>query len=230
MRSVSFTFKQFDIDDSHCGMKVGTDAIVAGVLASLRPSDGLVLDVGAGSGIIALMLAQRFPLARISAVEIDPGACLDMKGNVAASPWAERIEIIEGDFSLIEPANQYDLIVSNPPFFVNGERSFNVSRAQARHADSLSAFSLLPFAAARLSADGSLAVIIPVEMANDVVAEAAFKRLSLARRVDVETSKRRGVTRSFLEFTRESSVTPTKECLSIGDERWRSLTENFYLK
>lgn len=115
-----FKLKQFAITQAHTAMKVGTDAIALGSwVASLSlPEPRRVLDVGAGTAILALMMAQRYPSALIDAIELDAGALLDAEANIARSPWAERVCLIGGDFLSYRPDNtRYDLIISNPPYF-----------------------------------------------------------------------------------------------------------------
>ena len=227
-REITFRFKQFALTDRRCGMKIGTDAVLAGVLSTLCRDDGAVADIGAGCGIIALMLAQRYPLARIDAVEIDHGAASDLRENVEFSPWKDRVRCVEDDFSSLDGA--YDLIVSNPPYYNNGDVAPDLSRATARHAGSLSPGSLVSFAVTHLNPGGRLAMIVPTESVSDIESRAVFGRLSLARRTDISTSPRRGITRSFLEFSNDLSVTPCVGGLVAGSEEYRRLTHDFYLK
>lgn len=225
--NVSFRFKQFSIADARCGMKVGTDGVIAGALASLPRPRGTVADVGAGCGIIALMIAQRYPEALVIAVEIDPHSCVDLRRNVEASRWKSRISVVEGCFTALD--GKFDLIVSNPPFFTSGEKSPLASRAKARHTSELSPSALITFGAGRLADGGRLAMILPVESASDIETQAVFARLSLVRRIDISTSRRRGVTRSFLEFTNLNDVAPVYETLETSGEEFHHLTKDFYL-
>lgn len=227
MFEASFRFKQFAVTDRRSGMKVGTDGVLAGALAFLDKPDGKVIDIGAGCGVIALMIAQRYPQSTVEAVEIDSGAAADLRENVAASPWTDRIRIIEDDYSRLE--GTYDLIVSNPPYYNNGDISPDVARAMARHARSLSPIGLVDFASRCLSHLGRLSMIIPVEMAERVGEAAAFARLALSRRIDVSTSVRRGITRSFLEFSKDSRVIPVISRLDTNSAEYRELTREFYL-
>lgn len=225
--NITFRFKQFALTDRRCGMKIGTDGVLAGALATLLRPDGRVADVGAGCGVIALMIAQRYPDATVDAVEIDPGAACDLRVNVANSPWAGRINVVEGDFNAIH--GTFDLIVSNPPYYNNGDVAPDASRALARHAASLSPLSLVDFAVSRLAPGGVLAMIVPADAAADVEEAAVFARLSLARRVDVATSRRRGVTRTFIEFSADPYASPQSATLSTDSEEYRALTRDFYL-
>lgn len=208
-------------------MKVGTDGVLLGAWASCgdvnRPR---ILDVGAGCGVISLQMCQRFEEARVAAVEIDPNAAEDLRENVVQSPWSGRVEVVEGDFR--EVAGEFDLIVSNPPFFVNGDIAPDASRARARHASELSPLSLIEFAASRLAPAGRLALIAPVEQSADIEACAAFNRLNVAKRVEVATSRRRGVTRVLWELSAEPSALQ-KGLITVGDENYVELTKVFYL-
>lgn len=222
-----FRFKQFSLADGRCGMKIGTDAVAVGALARGPERCLRVADIGAGCGVIALMLAQRMPSATFDAVEIDPGACADLRENIAASPWPDRVRAVDGSFCSLE--GQYDLIVSNPPYYMNGEAAPDRARAGARHAGTLSALSLADFAAFHLAPDGILAVIVPAELAEATEARAAFNRLALSRRIDIITSARRGVSRTFLEFSADRSVIPSIATLAVGSDEWKTLTAEYYL-
>ena len=135
-----FAFKRFTVRQPRSAMRVGTDGVLLGAWCDPAPADGRMLDVGTGTGVIALILAQRNPSARIDAVEIDEGGCLDAEGNFAASPWAGRLTLYRrpfADFAAGCPV-RYDRIVSNPPYFVASLQSPDPARTAARHAESLS--------------------------------------------------------------------------------------------
>lgn len=233
---VTFRFKQFAVTDRRCGMKVGTDAVLIGALAIGESTADVnmdfgtikVADIGAGCGIIALMIAQRFPMFVIDAIEIDSGAVADMRINVSDSPWSDRINVIEGDFN--ELSGSYDYIISNPPYFCNGEVAPETNRAIARHAGSLSPASLVEFASGHLSPSGSLSMIVPSEAVGDIIAVASFKKLEISRQIDIATSPRRDVTRSFLEFVRIPSAKPLRKRLNLNGDEYRTLTRDYYLK
>lgn len=226
---ITFRFKQFAVTDKRCGMKIGTDGVLAGALFDIeRDMACKVADVGAGCGIIALMIAQRFPHARIEAIESDKGAVADLCDNIASSPWGGRIVPIQSDFLLVE--GTYDAIVSNPPYFLNGEAAPDTSRAMARHAGTLSPASLVDFATERLTEGGTLSMIVPSDIADDVEDYALFKRLWLKRRVDIVTSARRGITRAFLEFTNTMPGQVCRTVLDTSSDTYRKLTQDFYLK
>ena len=113
-------------------MKVGTDGVLLGAWAEVKSSPK-ILDIGTGTGLIAIMLAQRYPLSQITAIEIDEAAAAQAKMNVARSPWTKRIQVICNDFSLFRTESKYNLIVSNPPYFVDALNCPDKQRNMARH-------------------------------------------------------------------------------------------------
>ncbi len=223
----TFQFRLFGIDDRRCGLKTGTDGVLLGAWACCVRSDGHMLDVGAGSGLIGLMLAQRYSEAKITAVEIDAGSYADLCLNAAASPWSNRITAVNGDFRTA--TGKYDLIVCNPPFFTTGDRAPDSARALARHASDLSPLSLLRFAAGNMAEGGRTAMIAPVELNDAIGLEAAVAGLYPSRVSDVATSARRGITRRLWEFSAEPCGIPEPDIITVGSEKFKNLTCDFYL-
>ncbi len=230
----TFRFKQFAVSDRRCGMKIGTDGVLLGAWARMYRIDGDVVDVGAGCGLISLMLAQRYAYAqRICALEIDAGAYADLWANVAASPWSDRIECVEGDFRKF--TGMADLIVSNPPFFATGHHSPDFSRALARHGGlGLSPITLIGFAKEHLAPEGRLAMIFPSEMLSDVEMEAALQRMELSRVCRVTTCHGKAPSRILAELSSTATTIEYSE-LAIYDVDRRftaeyvALTNEFYL-
>lgn len=227
MFNPSFRFKQFGIDDRRCGLKVGTDGVILGAWAECPKRCGTVLDVGAGSGLVGLMLAQRYAEIRVVAVEIDEDSFADMELNVAQSPWGDRFELNCADFR--SATGGYDLIVCNPPFFTTGERAPQAARALARHASDLSPVSFVKFAAANLAKGGRAAMIAPSELNDTITFEAALAGLHVRRVADVATSARRGVTRRLWEFASASCPSPEHTVIEVGSDGFKTLTADFYL-
>ncbi|MDE6301235.1 MAG: methyltransferase [Muribaculaceae bacterium] len=224
----TFTFKCFAVDDRRCAMKVGTDGVLLGAWASVGSAHALrVADLGAGSGLIALMLAQRNPGAVVTAVEIDRDAFSDLEKNIAASPFADRITAVEGDYRTV--TGKFDLIVSNPPYFMPGAGAPDRSRCLAREAGDLSPFGLLDFAPGHLTGHGRLAMIAPSDYDGEIEYRAALAHLNVCRRAAVATSPRRGVTRTLWEFASAPAPLPEIESITVGSEHYRSLTSPFYL-
>ncbi|ATL93770.1 tRNA (adenosine(37)-N6)-methyltransferase TrmM [Aeromonas sp. CU5] len=167
-RSRGFTFKQFHINHDRCAMKVGTDGILLGAWAPVEQARR-VLDIGTGSGLIALMLAQRsISDCFIDAVELDKDAAAQARENVAASPWAERVAIIERAIQDYQ-GEPYDLIVSNPPYFVAGQSFSDPARALARHTGALDSHGLLAACNRLLTPVGRVALVIPTAMADEIL-------------------------------------------------------------
>lgn len=240
---MSFTFKQFHIDDEGCGQPVSQDAVLLGAWAAMPDSaQGLVnsriLDIGTGSGLLALMAAQRAPGAEITALELDAHAATIARANVAASPWAERVEVSEGDISHWQPGAAhagFDAIICNPPWFTSGLRAGGQQRAQARHQDSLTLELLLERIACWLSDSGQASLLLPTEESAAVESLAARAGLVVQRRCLVETVAGRAARRELLGLGFDSQRVAT-ERLQVRDSRGEltpefiALTQDFYLK
>lgn len=162
-----FQFKQFKIDQANCAMKVNTDGVLLAALADFK-NPAKILDVGTGTGLIALMLAQKYTSAMVHAVEIDQNAADTAKLNFLNSPFSNRVAIFHSSIKdhFTNRTDQYDLIISNPPFFINSLSSQNVKKSVARHTD-LSFFEvLLTESAKHLDQSGHLCIILPLETAD----------------------------------------------------------------
>lgn len=160
--SAGFQCKKFYVAHDQCAMKVGTDGLLLGAFAPLPPAGSAILDIGAGSGLISLMLAQRTAGANpIDAVELDACAAEQAATNVANSPWPDAVRLIKGDILTYHTDKRYRLIVSNPPFFHRAVAAQDEKRHQARHTDSLPFHALLDSAAALLSSEGTFAIVLP---------------------------------------------------------------------
>ncbi len=176
-----FHFKQFDVDQSGCGMKINTDGVLLGALAP-AVSPGSVLDIGTGTGVIALMLAQRFGDAEIDAIEIDPEASVTAAKNFNRSAFNSRLRLFTGSFQSYYESpgdlfRQYDLIVSNPPFFLNSLKNPGRQKHTARHTDHSFFFDLVKFAVKFLNRKGKLCLILPADTAAVTVAFAGEEGL-----------------------------------------------------
>lgn len=233
MREVSFTFRQFSINDARCGMKIGTDGVVLGAWLDCRTVMSAI-DIGCGSGLIALMVAQRCG-AIVTAIEIDRGAYLDAVDNVANSPWSNCINVIEGDFNAYQPAQPVDLIVSNPPFFGSGEQSPSASRAEARHEGSLNYSTLIDYAARHLNPYGRLAFIYEAGREDDIIYKAEMKHLKLRRICRLRQRADRPYIRTLYEFSPTDGPIESGELTICGSDgrytdEFRRLTQDFYLK
>lgn len=245
-----FTFKQFEIQQDRCAMKVGTDGVLLGAWAE---GGQRILDIGSGTGLISLMMAQRFPEAQVWGIDIDPDACMQARENVAASPFADRVGIaccalqnlseehlVRGSEELMEmkegEGNLFDAIVSNPPFFVNGLKNPDSKRAMARHSDSLP-FSVLMRGVKRwLSDEGVFSAIVPADVLESFVSEAYCSGLSLVRQCGVKTVERKQPKRYLVAFSkrRAGMVDKCTEIMTDSEgnrsEWYAKITEEFYLE
>ncbi len=166
-----FHFKQFSIEHDRCAHKVGTDGVLLGAwVESENPKT--ILDVGTGSGLIALMLAQRFPQSQITGIELDQPSAEQATENAANSPFSNQIEIMQCDFLEYDFQTKFDLIVSNPPFYKGNTSSGKTERDRARHEEYLPQEKFLERAISLLSPKGKLAVILPKEEAAQFISKA----------------------------------------------------------
>ncbi len=237
--SQGFIFQEFTINHDICGMKVGTDSVLLGAWAN-KPTDSphSVLDIGTGTGIIALMMAQRFPDTEIHGIEIDHQAFLQAVGNVSASRFADRIHLSEGDFLKTGFQSRYDIIISNPPFFSVDTRTRDSvgepNRYTARHTDSLPFCDLIERTKDLLADDGLFSVVIPYGSALHFIGLCAENGLYLTHKCNVKDSPNKEFKRSLMTFSKTVEPTQTTE-LTIRDQsgtyslQFRSLTEIFYL-
>lgn len=227
-RETVFRFKKFEVANSDSAMKVGTDGVLLGAWFDM-PEGGSVLDVGTGCGLIALMAAQR-GASSVDAVEIDRAAADEARRNVAASPWPDRIRVLHADFLEADVNGGYDRIVSNPPYFVTGELAPDSSRAMARHEGALTVGALLRRARRLLAPGGRVALVVPADRYDDVMAEAALAGLDAVRVCMVSTKAGKPPVRTLWELAAGVSAPCERESIVVGSPRYRELVEPFYLK
>ncbi|BBL07332.1 tRNA1(Val) (adenine(37)-N6)-methyltransferase [Alistipes dispar] len=208
-----FRFKQFAVRQDRCPMKVGTDGVLLGAWAPVLPSDRRVLDIGTGTGLIALMMAQRMPQARIAGVDIDDVS--QARENADASPWGARLEFHRCPVQEFAAGGAFDLIVSNPPYFVGSLTCPDAGRTAARHAVHLP-FEALRDAVLRLLAPGGrFALILPSSEAERFLA-VCRDALTLVHRTDVRTTPRREAKRALLCLTRPAGAPLLLRQLTAG--------------
>ena len=183
-------------------MKVGTDGVLLGAWAMACDGVRHAADLGAGSGVVSLLIAQRFPQLAVTAVENDVDACEDCRENFARSPWPERLSAVCGNALGFRPDVAPGLIVSNPPFFTENLKSPDAARASARHAGVLSPLSVLKIASEILDRQGSVALIFPAALADEVIYHAEMLHLKERRRLDVSTREGRPAERTLLQLSR----------------------------
>ena len=166
-----FIFKEFAVKQDACAMKVGTDGVLLGAWAR---GGSRVLDIGTGTGLIALMMAQRFPEAEIEAIDIAEAACLQAKENVANSVFARRVRVVRAALQQYVGPKSFDCIVSNPPFFVDSLHNPDALRSMARHTSTLSYRELFAGVGRLLVPEGRFSAIIPADCRSRFMAEAIF--------------------------------------------------------
>ena len=208
-------------------MKVGTDGVLLGAWAH---GGSRVLDVGTGTGVIALMMAQRYPEAQVLGIDIDEGAVRQSALNVEASPFARQICIGQMRVQNMDDAQagRYDAVVSNPPFFIDSLQAPDRQRNMARHAETLTYADLMQAASRMLAADGELSVIVPFDYRRRMDDEAIFQGFFPSRVCAVKTTPTKPVRRYLLAYKKQPCRCEQAE-LVIGDEQYRLLTQDFYL-
>jgi len=234
-RKTHFSFKQFTLQHDRCTMKVGTDAVLLGAWANVS-GVRRILDIGTGSGVIALMLAQRTPEdVRIDAVETSESDACQAAENVIQSPWPNKIKVINLAVQEYSPAEKFDLVISNPPFFHRSQEPPDKRRHRARHTAALDHESLLASACRLLSDEGKLNLILPNVEGNSFILHALDHNLFCTRKHSFRTRAEKPIERWLLEFSRRHGATETGEVLhydqgSGWSDQYVALTKDFYLK
>lgn len=231
-----FRFKQFEVEHSRSSMKVGMDSIILGCWTDIPPGSR-ILDVGTGCGILALMCAQRSIDSEITAIDIDRASVEEAAGNFCRSPWTDRLECRLLDFNSINK-KEYDLIISNPPYFCSGVTHPSNPREKARHEDTLSPASLLMHGAGLLSPSGRIAMIIPAEREDEIVERGEVVSLKPIRILRIRTRIGKKSKRSCILFSRhaggEEEMESIEDMLIYNDaggysKEIMTLCKDFYL-
>ncbi|MBQ6047005.1 MAG: methyltransferase [Bacteroidales bacterium] len=228
-----FRFRQFSIEDDRSTMKVGTDGVLLGALALCHGTR--ILDLGTGSGLIALMLAQRYQKATIDAIDVDEASVLQARENFQRSPWGDRLTAIVADARLYKPACSYDLVVSNPPFFAQSLKSPEARRTLARHNDTLSTAELLQCVSRLLAEEGRFWCVLPVEGAEKMREMGEDVGLKVSRRVAVSDREGQKPKRVYFEMVKTevaewvAEVHYLKEADGSRSEWYGKTTGGFYL-
>ncbi len=236
-RNNYFQFKQFRIVQEKSAMKVGVDGVLLGAWADVSGAKR-ILDIGAGTGLIALMMAQRNSDANIDTVEIEPDAFQEAVSNIQQSPWNERIQVELCSFQEFVGKTdlKYDLIVSNPPYFTNGHKAPLENRATARHSDSLPLGDLISGAIRLLNKTGKIALVLPIESLQEITTLADLNVLFIARLCRIKPNPIKPEFRILIELTNTECIIQ-EETLMIEFEKhhdytpeYKELTKEFYLK
>ena len=235
---MAFRFKQFAVEDSACAMKIGTDGVLSGAWAKLNnKGESRLLDIGSGSGLIALMLAQRFPNAYITGIDIDENAVLQSKDNFSNSPWNSRLKAYCTSLQEYSSTTQerYDLIVSNPPFFQQGLHCPDPQRTQARHTQTLPYEDLLHYSLRLLRPTGSLQLILPAQEEENILAMTRQTGYFLQRICRIRGRAHKPYKRILLHFGLEPASHAEETELTLETEvgkrskAYQDLCKDFYL-
>lgn len=234
MAKTHFDFKQFTIWHDKCAMKVGTDGVLLGAWAPAGNEVRSILDIGTGSGLIAIMMAQKCE-ADILGIDIDAEAVAQAKENGAKSPWAERLRFEQQDALSFAPEKEFDLIVSNPPFYTEDLQCPEARRNNARHSQALPLERLAANAARWLREGGVFCIVLPAAGADAFIQAAWEHGLDLHRRCQVYSRPETPAKRSLLGFRKGGATYPATERIIIRDdagnytEEYKSLTGEYYL-
>lgn len=213
MANTYFKFKKFTIHQDKCAMKVCTDACLFGAIVADTQVAVHCLDIGTGTGLLPLMLAQKNTHSLIDAVEIDGAACQQATENMAATAWADRMTVFNTDILTFDPGKQYDCIISNPPFFTDHLKSPDAKKNNAKHNTTLELTALLKMVKILLTNDGIFAVLLPYKGAEFFIAEALELDLHLTRQVLVKQTFKHKFFRSILFFKRNESQPDLSEII-----------------
>jgi tRNA1Val (adenine37-N6)-methyltransferase len=252
-----FRFKRFEVVNERSAMKVNTDGVLLGALMTMLPTDRTLLDIGTGTGTIALMSAQRLftcgichadrsaenkdssesegPASRIDAIDIDEASAEEAEANFRNSPWSEVLHAYHTSLDEFASDRKYDLIFSNPPYFEDSLNAPEERRNNARHTSTgLSYREILDFASQRLTDNGRVAFVLPAETEAALCRHARMNGLHLFRIVRVRTVPRKEPSRIIAEFSRTRIDTPEDTVLTIQNEgkyteEYLSLMRDFYL-
>lgn len=240
MNKKPFRFKEFTIHQDKTAMKVGTDGVLLGAWCTIDKYPDTILDIGSGTGIIALMIAQRSDAMTIDAVEVDENAYEQTVENFEKSDWGDRLYCYNATFQefaneIVEEEESYDLIVSNPPFYTDAFESEDSSRNKARFTSALSFEELLEGVSKILSKNGIFSTIIPFKEEENFINIAKDQHLFLNSVCRVQGNKTSAVKRSILAFSfQETEVNETHLIIEIArhqyTEDYINLTKDFYLK
>lgn len=235
MSNQTFAFKQFKIVQDKCAMKVGTDAVLLGSWVNASNAK-TILDIGTGTGIIALMLAQKSP-ARIDAIDIDLNAFIQATENVNDCSWKDRIEVHHISLQQFakESDHKYDLIVSNPPYFIDSSKASEESRTNARHTDQLPFKDLLDGVLQLLNPNGKFYVILPTKESELFREDAEKHKLFLTKVTRVITRTDKPEKRLLMRFEfiqrafSEDSITIEKDERHSYTDEYKEMTKDYYL-
>ena len=227
-----FRFKQFNVIQDLSAMKIGTDAMLLGSLVEMNNISKIV-DVGSGTGVIGLMLAQKYQDASITGVEMDESSYLETKMNYQNSPWNYRLTPVHSDFLLYESDQQFDCIVSNPPYYQTRLENTDVRKSQARHESALPVAGMIRKVSELLLETGSFWVIIPVEVISCWEENTSKYDFSIVTKISIRGRENGPIKRYVLEFRRKSGCLVEREIIirktdGKYSEQYIALTQDFH--
>lgn len=233
MSNLWFKFKQFTVEQVDCAMKISTDSVLLGAWCDVC-NKRKALDIGTGTGIISMMIAQRNESLQITGIDIDEASVLQAKKNVCNSQFKDRIFISKSDFRSFSSDETFDLIVSNPPYYEEKVFCPDEQRNNARHTESLEFPDLIFGVRKYLESSGTFAVIIPTKSTSAFISMCNENNLFLYRKTQIYTTARKEPKRTLLEFKKTSSEVLTKKLFMRNEdssytEEYKTLTKDFYL-
>ncbi|MDN3587602.1 methyltransferase [Pedobacter aquatilis] len=232
-KSQVFKFKSFEVDQTDCAMKINTDGVLLGAMVQ-HESPNSILDIGTGTGVIALMLAQRFPEAQIYAIEIDEQASLTASKNFKNSKFNNRLTCAHTSIENFETKDKYDLIVSNPPYFINDLKNEEQRKGLARHA-SIEFFEMLVAKSAlNLKPFGKIYFILPVKQANMVIETAKKYSLNICEIINLHSDKNKETFRVIICLSFEINILEESDfyiykSLKEHTDEYKKLLKPFFL-
>ncbi|EIU7856634.1 methyltransferase [Vibrio parahaemolyticus] len=228
-----FKFKQFCIEGGESGMPVSTDGVMLGAWME-SPSSAHILDIGTGTGLLALMCAQRFPDAKITAVDIETTAVEAASHNFSHSPWHDRLSVQHTNVLIFSPPQRFQRIVCNPPYFNTGEQAKQSQRATARHTDSLRHDALLKCCYQLLDTEGKASFVLPITEGELFIELALTRGWALSRLCRVQPSEKKPVHRLLFELAKQPCDTQESHLIIHSSDGYSDdfvrLTHEFYLK
>ncbi|MEQ9301047.1 MAG: methyltransferase [Cyclobacteriaceae bacterium] len=218
MPNTYFDFKEFRIDQGQSGMKVTTEGCILGAWAKAEQPKR-ILDIGTGTGLLSLMLVQKYPEASIDAIELESHAAAEATANFERSSWSHNLCLYESSIQKFAGASllTYDLIACNPPFFSNSQRSVNSKKAQATHSDALPPKDLVDSISKLLSPQGAAFVLYPLAESRKFENELSTTSLAVDEELLIYDRQEKSVFRRILKLTRSSKSAPTTKNLIIKE-------------
>jgi len=234
MSNSYFQFKQFRIEQEHCAMKVSTDACIQGGWTPIESDVKNILDIGAGTGLLSLMLAQRTNKCLIDAIELDEDAAKQTQENFKNSPWNERLHCIHADAKTFLFDKKYDLIICNPPFFKNSLLGDDAKRNQARHTLSFSLEDLTNVIDVNLCDNGFASVLLPVTEQKQWMKLLYKNAFTVSHQLNIHPSKGKAANRIITVCSRKVFTTSHKDLFIRNEENnysedFEKLMRPFYL-